>query len=58
MKKRRAPRSAGGMAIQTAGEVAASYSVPAVDKALDILELLGDASPGMSHRHRRRLGAD
>ncbi len=27
---------------------AASYAVPAVDKALDILELLGDASQGMS----------
>lgn len=50
MKKRRARRSAGAMAIRAAagGEAAASYSVPAVDKALDILELLGDASPGMS----------
>ena len=32
----------------SAGVEAASYQAPAVDKALDIVELLGDASEGMS----------
>lgn len=56
MKRRRrgASATAAALGVEAAeegvagAEPAVSYPVPAVDKALDILELLGDASPGMS----------
>jgi DNA-binding IclR family transcriptional regulator len=39
---------AGPSARAAGADVGGAYAVPAVDKALDILELLGEASPGMS----------
>ena len=44
----RAPAGGSASARAAGGDAGVAYSVPAVDKALDILELLADASPGMS----------